>query len=29
VRSRQTFTVYGLTTAGKLVSVRVRLTAGR
>ncbi len=29
VRSKQTFTVYGLTTAGKLVSVRVRLTAGR
>lgn len=29
VKSKQTFTVYGLTTAGKLVSVRVRLTAGR
>ena len=29
VRSKQTFTVYGLTTAGKLVSVKVRLTAGR
>jgi hypothetical protein len=29
VKSRQTFTVYGYTTAGKLVSVRVKLTAGR
>lgn len=27
--SKQTFTVYGLTSAGKLVSVKVRLTAGR
>lgn len=29
VKSKQTFTVYGLTTAGKLVSVKVKLTAGR
>ncbi|WCB92178.1 hypothetical protein DSM104299_00867 [Baekduia alba] len=29
VHSKQTFTVYGLTTAGKLISVKVKLTAGR
>jgi hypothetical protein len=29
VGSKQTFTVYGLTSAGKLVSVKVKLTAGR
>jgi hypothetical protein len=29
VKSKQTFTVYGYTTAGKLVSVRVKLTAGK
>jgi hypothetical protein len=29
VGSKQTFTVYGVTSAGKLVSVKVKLTAGR
>jgi hypothetical protein len=29
VKSKQAFTVYGYTTAGRLVSVKVRLTAGR